>query len=351
MKIRGVVAAAGLCVVAATGVTAVAQAGVSGKKVDARARMVAAAKTASAPKLWSGLPSPNGAYYARTSVSSAGNTYTRLYSRSGKELMSYTDPSGSSAITATPLAWSRDSRYLAVSASTSSTDVDNLAIIDTRTMTAKTIVNGHVGSASFAPAGVGEPADELVFDEYSGTSTTDSVNLYEMAATGGAVKQLTTNGQSAEPVWGRRGIFFDRVQLGTSAEPMPVYLSLLSGGKARQLTHAKIGTGAVGLVPIAVSANGNRLIANFVSEAGMYVTAVQLSPFRIKTVLPAKAVLTGFKTTAGGIGEAISRDGKKLLVWVWSGKKVDVGDMEWLPFGGGTPHKLTNGNSVASWNF
>lgn len=337
MKIRGVITAAGLSIAVAAGVTAVAQAGVSGHKVAARAKSVSAAT------LDSSLPSPNGAYFA---AHCASYTCVRLYSRSGKELMSY---SPSSAVGTGALAWSRDSRFLAVSAYSSSGKVVELAIIDTHTMTAKTILDANVATVSFAPAGVGEPADELVFDEYSSVGTTDTANLFETKATGGAVKQLTTNGVSATPVWGRRGIFFDRLTFRSNSGSPSRQIWLLSGGKARQLTRTKIGSLDNGFAPIAVSANGNRLIASdCVYTVGCLAWEIQLKPFISKGV-----VLPGTDQMLSHLvyPEAISRDGTKLLVEGQTARNSSKFVTEWVPFGGGKPHKVTNPALQPIWNW
>lgn len=343
MKIRGVVTAAGLSIAVSTGVTAVAQARVNGKQINGWAK---AARVTEASLGLSSYISPNGAYFVTTSTNAAGIEQLRLYSRRGVKLMSYSTPDSPGA---SPSAWSRDSRYLAVSAAVKMTDgatVDELAIIDTHTLKAKIVVPEEVGNVSFAPAGSGKPASELVFDESSLTS--QSVNLFETSATGGAVKQLTTNGVSAMPVWGRRGIFFDRLTFNSNVSGVFHQLWLLSGGKARQLTHIKITSSGDGVTPIAVSANGNRLIAASGAETiGWTAWEIQLSPF-ISTGVAVPGTNPMLRIA---YPEAISKDGTKLLVYAAANNKRSSYVTEWVPFGGGKAHKLTNGKTEANWNW
>ena len=69
-------------------------------------------------------------------------------------------------------------------------------------------------------------------------------------------------------MWGARGIVFDKETLGRRGGVPGYQLYLLSGGRVTQITHIKVYWLNEGLVPAAVSADGTRLAANLLGEAG-----------------------------------------------------------------------------------
>ncbi|HUA46652.1 MAG TPA: hypothetical protein VMA77_15580 [Solirubrobacteraceae bacterium] len=95
-------------------------------------------------------------------------------------------------VIATPLAWSPDSRYLAVWLETHQRQIvsTGLAVIDTRTMTARTVATGVILGASFAPSG----PDRLVYGQARSPQIGDAVNARVPAVA--AARRLTATGWS-----------------------------------------------------------------------------------------------------------------------------------------------------------
>jgi len=155
-------------------------------------------------------------------------------------------------VIATPLAWSPDSRYLAVLLQTDGRHLigTGLAVIDTTTMTAGTVATGVIRGASFAPSG----PDRLVYGQARSQQIEDAVNLYTVNPDGSDRRQLTSDGDSLRPLWTPRGIVYDREtrrRVGASA----YQLWLLHGGHSTQLTHLTPPALVAALVPLAASAN------------------------------------------------------------------------------------------------
>jgi hypothetical protein len=239
-----------------------------------------------------------------------------------------------------PLAWSPDSRYLAVAVQDNAVKGlghAGLIVIDTRTMTTTTVAHGIVSGASFAPG----TSDELVYGLSTSQSYDAKINLFSSGPTGSGRVQLTTNGTSLNPVWGAKGIIFDR-ETARGADSAPQYeLWLLAGGHARQLTHMRVGTLVEGLAPLAVSASGNRLIAEFVGQDTSYAYAVQISPLKVRQV----SVPHQYPQGAG-----ISPDGSTLLLDAGAFENSPAhGEVETVPFGGGRATRLVAGASP-SWD-
>lgn len=290
------------------------------------------------------LLSPDGKLVAAALFGTGGSSERgpslALYSTAGAAPLTL----GSLAsATAVPLAWSPDSRYLAVALQ--STAIRNvarrsgLAVLDTTTGTLKTISSGIVYGASFAPDG----SDRIVFGRSGSQTFTAPVNLYTAGPTGAGLKRITGDGRSLNPVWGPRWIAYDRERL--RRENAPVYQIWLRGsgvGPARRLTGIRVQSLVSGLVPLGFSASGSRLLAEFegqdTSEAWtVLVGSGRARPLRVKR----RPVL----------GAGISRDGTRLLVSEGGLEGPAADDnVVTVPFGGGAAKLLVAHAGQPSWN-
>jgi hypothetical protein len=274
--------------------------------------------------------SPDGTRVAATGVTGASVV---IYPAAGGPARTF--KTGGSAY---GLVWSADSRYLAVNlASTALNGLTGagIAVIDTTAGTVTLVAKGEPNGASFAVNGT----DELVYGLAPSLSASAPVNLFEVAPTGTGTTQITHDGRSLNPVWGAKGIVFDRERLrGPSAYPAD-QLWLMSAAKLRQLTNLSISPLQSGLVPVAVSSNGNRLLAAYEGEDTNLAYTVQLSPLRVRAV-------PGFVQGGG-----ISSDGSTLLIESGAFEAPpSSGTVETVPFGAARPlRKLARGASP-SWN-
>lgn len=281
--------------------------------------------------------SPDGAIVA---VARSAGGAVLLYSSSGKLLHKFVTATGtpSPGNGLTPFAWSPDSRYLAVQvASTALNGVTGagLAVIDTTAGTYKLIAKGIIDGASFAVDGT----DRIVYGAAPTLSDSAPANLFTINPDGSARTQISSDGRSLDPIWGAGGIAFDRERL-RGPDAAPAYqVWLLSGTRTRQLTNMSIPVLVDGLVPIAFSASGNRMIAEYEGEDTNFAWTIQLSPLRVRQV---PGLVQG-----GGI----SRSGNSLLIDRGAFEQPDSdGTVESVPFSGtGAVHKLTRGG-LPSWN-
>jgi hypothetical protein len=276
-------------------------------------------------------------------LSPDGRTVAALNYANPAKVILYSSSGGSSRVVRFRnfvylLGWSPDSRYLAVSfqGNGDSGTGGGLAVIDATTGKYRTVANGTIDGASFSPS-----SDRLVYGLASSVKTGVPVNLHEVNANGSGRRQITTNGNSLNPLWGAKGIAFDReTQRGVSSAPA-YQVWLLSGGHMTQLTHMKIPQLVDGVVPLAFSSNGNRMIATFVGQDTNYAYALQISPFS------AAQVKIGIDYV---VPHGISADGSTLLVDVGEFMNPPSdGAVETLPFGGGPASTLLRGGDP-SWN-
>jgi hypothetical protein len=251
-------------------------------------------------------------------------------------------------VTATPLAWSRDLRYLAVElqstaatnpASANSTSGSGLAVIDLGLHTVTMVARGQIYGASFAP----NRSDRIVYARASSSSLSASVNLFLSNPDGSRVSALTRDGRSLNPVWGSRGIAFDKERLrGNDAPVYQIWLRSPSGSSVRRLTNIGVRSLASGLVPLAFSTDGKRLLAEFEGQDTSEAWTVR--------------VLTGGarRLTVRGrsvVGAGISGNGRTLLIEEGSFlEEASAGRVSTVPFAGGRSTVLISHGAQASWN-
>ncbi len=243
---------------------------------------------------------------------------------------------------ATPLAWSQDSRYLAVfvqsTATVEAAAASSLDVIDTQTGTVTTIAKGVIYGASFARDG----SDRLVFGLSHSESFAGGVNLYMSEPNGSGVHRLTSNGRSLNPVWGPTYIAYDRERARKLSPEYQIWLASPSGAPVRRVTHIAVDVLAQGLVPLAFSANGKRLLAEFEGQDQTAAYAVSVASGRARSV-----------TVRGQsvIGAGISSDGSTLLIEEDAFEQPPShGRIATIPFAGGRSHVIVAHGSQASWN-
>ncbi|MGO9321109.1 MAG: hypothetical protein ACLQBY_09960 [Solirubrobacteraceae bacterium] len=262
-----------------------------------------------------------------------------IYPASGGAVADYLDLE---TATATPLAWSPDSRYLAVYRQSNETVEiaagSGLDVIDTQTGAVSSIAEGAIYGASFARDG----SDRLVFAMSHSLSPSASTNLYESEADGAGVHRITSDGRSLNPVWGPSYIAYDRERMRHLSPEYQIWLASPSGVRVRKVMHVSVGPLLQGLVPLAFSANGSRLLAEFEGEDTSGAYAVSVASGRARSV-----------TVHGRMvqGAGISSDGSTLLIDAGSFEQPPShGRIVTVPFAGGHAKVLVAHGSQASWN-
>ncbi len=283
------------------------------------------------------LISPDGGYYVAASATNFKGPALLLYSTEGGSPRQFFD---SGDQTATPLAWSPNGRYLAVAllgTAVNSTRGSGLAVIDTQTWTTTMVAKGIIYGASFNPKGT----QELVYASAASQLGTATSEIQSVSVYGGKSTPLTHGGRSLFPVWAPQGIIFDRSH-ARGGEQAPEYQVWLMGERQlEQLTSVKVSALTDGLVPLAVSADGNRIVAAFVGEDTDEAWTIQITPRKITQI-------TRGQTTVQPAG--ISSNGQRVLLDVGSFEtSPNYGTVDTVPFGGGRLVKVVAG-ADASWN-
>jgi hypothetical protein len=246
--------------------------------------------------------------------------------------------------TAQPLAWSLDSRYLAVfmqsTAVTNVAQTSGLAVIDTTTGAVTTIAHGQIYGASFAQDG----SDRIVYGRTPSLSSSAPSNLYVSNPDGSGGRRLTSDGRSLNPVWGPRYIAYDRERLRRNDAPVfQIWLTSPSGGRARKLTNVRVRSLVSGLVPVDFSNNGSRLLAEFEGQDTSEAWTVLVSSGRAREL-----IVRGESVVGGGI----SSDGRTVLIDEKSFEGPPSGGrVAQIPFAGGKRSRVLVAHaSQGSWN-
>jgi hypothetical protein len=280
--------------------------------------------------------SPDGAMVAASLGGPRGHALA-VYSTTGGAARQYFQ---FKQVNATALGWSPDSRYVAVAlldGRSLKVGRAGLVVIDTTTGTARKVVSGVVQGASFAPTG----PDRLAYGLSASQLFQSTTNLFSVPAAGGSPTQLTHDGHSYYPVWGKLGIAFDAVTLAHHKSPA-YSISLLKGGHTTAITHQQPTLLQDGLQPMSVSADGTRLLASFVGEDTDFAWTVDLVTHRTHRLMVSGGPPTGW---------GISRDGISVLVDVGGFENpASDGTVESLPFAGGAPTVLVKHADEPSWN-
>ena len=279
----------------------------------------------------SALLRPDGAQIAAIKKSSATSWSLLLYSSGavGAATVLYTDEKSMQL-----LAWSEDSRYLLVAVG--ATAAGGLWVFDTATQTNKKIAAGALYGASFDPGGSGR----VVYAR----AVHSGVDLYTTSATGTGTHRLTSTGNSEYPVWGPNGVAYARATTSKgSASPQFQLWLMKPGATNTQLTNIAIPQGLWGLTPVAFSASGTRLLANFVGQNTTEAYVLDLSAAK-----PQPRDLTGAGN--GTIGDAISQRGDLILVTKGKTENQAADSVETVPWTGGKPTLIAAHGAYASWN-
>lgn len=262
-----------------------------------------------------------------------------IYPSSGAPIADYLSLETAVAV---PVAWSPDSRYLAVELQSNGTndiaDDSGLDVIDTHTGVVTTIAHGEIYGASFARDG----SDKLVFGLSHSESFTSNVNLYTSAADGAGLRRITSDGHSLFPVWGPKYIAYDRERNRHLSPEYQIWLGTPTALRVRKLTHIAVGALLQGLVPLAFSADGRRLLAELEGEDTSNAYAVNAVTGGARAV-----TVHGQSAQAAGI----SSDGSTLLLDAASFEQPPShGQIVTVPFAGGHAKVLVAHGAEGSWN-
>jgi Tol biopolymer transport system component len=237
-------------------------------------------------------------------------------------------------------AWSPDSTKIAALTGPLN-GPQTLLVIDTATMKRTKIATGYFNGVSFSPT-----SEEVVYGVAPTFAYPPKSTLYREGIDGSGKVALSHDKISAYPLWGPKGQIVFARQLGAKSRKYgpanQLFVMNEDGEQISQVTHTKVDPLAQGLTPVAFSANGARLLAEFGGQDQGYGVAVSL-------VTGGEKKLTDDPET-GFQGSALSADGLTILGTTGLGFGPSHPKIVTMPWGGG-PEKLLVANAYfPSWS-
>ncbi len=194
--------------------------------------------------------------------------------------------------------------------------------------------NGYFGGFSFSP-----DVTELVYSKSASEDFASNTDLYRVPIAGGKAVRLTKDRVSLDPLWGpNEQIVFVKL-LGAKQRKYGPKYELFSmntqGGQVKRLTNTKVGALLQGLTPTEWSADGKRLLAEFVGQDTSYAVTVNPSSGAQHRIGPGGE--------QGFVGTALSSDGKTVLGFTGGFEPSPNHRVATVPYGGGKPKTLKSG--------
>jgi hypothetical protein len=278
--------------------------------------------------------SPNGELIAYER-STTGGTEMRLFSLEAGKSMKLLSPWQESFV----FAWSPDSTMVA--ALTGPLDGPfTLLAIDVMTGKKTKLAQGYFNGVSFSPDG-----EEIVYGAAKSEKSLLKSDVFKVKVTGGGRVALSHNHSSGYPLWGPTGqIVFARF-LGAKQRKYGPKTELFTmneeGQRISRLTKTKVNQLSLGLLPLGLSENGARLLAEFNGQDQGYAVAVS-------TVNGNEKKLTQNPET-GFQGAALSPDGNTVLGTAGLGFGDPHPKVVTVPWSGGKQKVLVAGGYQPSW--
>lgn len=233
-----------------------------------------------------------------------------------------------------PVVWSPDSARLAA---LRSVDDERRELVTIDVGSGDTVVLARGDATDFTGWSFSPSGDEIAYGLRA--------DIYVAAAGGGSARRLTRDGSSGFPVWGRRGIAFARFVPYRGWGRHEIWRIDADGTDRRTITgrvpDRLLGQGIEGLIPVAWSGDGARLLAALLNEFGGV-------PYTVNPRTGAIRRVGDYSFHAWPDG--LSRDGRFVLVED-RGVEIDVrSHIEVVRYEGGRVRVLARRAGAASWN-
>jgi hypothetical protein len=155
--------------------------------------------------------------------------------------------------------------------------------------------------------------------------------------------RITRDRKSLNPLWGPSGIYHDRMRARAGDAPSYNLFEVQpDGGSLRRVTSLRIPALMTGLVPLELSGNGGRMLAQFVGQDTS--AAFRVNPANGKT----KALDSDFEN--GLVGFDLTADGRTVLGHTGGPDPTAPHNVVTIPYRGGEPRVLVRRAAFPDWS-
>jgi hypothetical protein len=214
-----------------------------------------------------------------------------------------------------------------------------LFVYDIREREEVRVAAGSIRGFSFSP-----DSRSVVFGTAGRNDAVDAPSdLYSVALEDRARRRVTRDRKSLNPLWREQGIIHDRMNARDGDAPTYNLFEIQpDGGSLRRITSLRIPPLLSGLVPIEISANGGRLLAQFVGQDTS--VAFRVNPATGKN----KSLDTDFEN--GLVGFDVTADGRTVLGHTGGPDPSAPHNVVTIPYAGGEPQVLVRRAAFPDWN-
>jgi hypothetical protein len=201
------------------------------------------------------------------------------------------------------------------------------------------VASGNIQGFSFSP-----DSKSIVFGS-SGTNGAVGApsDLFTVALADRRRSRITRDRKSLNPLWGPSGIYHDRMRPREDDAPSYNLFEIQpDGGSLRRVTSLRIPALMSGLVPLELSGNGGRMLAQFVGQDTS--VAFRVNPETGKT----KALDADFEN--GLVGFDLTADGRTVLGHTGGPDPSAPHNVVTVPYTGGEPRVLVRRAAFPDWN-
>jgi hypothetical protein len=205
--------------------------------------------------------------------------------------------------------------------------------------TKRVLLHGHPRGFSFSP-----DSRTIAFGSAGRSDAADApTDLYSRPLLSKVRTRITYDRKSLNPLWGPSGeIFFDRqTRRDGDAPKYNLFAIHPDGGAMRRITSLKIPPLLSGLVPLEVSADASRLLAEFEGQDTSIGFAVNPSTGKTRSF--------GRDFENGFVGTDLTADGKTVLGATGGPDPTNRHNVVTIPYRGGQPTVLVRRASEPDW--
>jgi Tol biopolymer transport system component len=214
-----------------------------------------------------------------------------------------------------------------------------LAVHDIAARTTFEAASGIIRGFSFSP-----DSASVVYGTAGRNDAADAPSdIYTIEFDAGPRQRITRDRKSLNPLWGPNGIVHDRQKVRPGEAPSYNLFEIQpDGGSLRRITALRIPSLLSGLVPIEMSGDGTRLLAEFVGQDTAVGFAV--NPRTGKTRSLSRDADTGF------VAFDLSADGRTVLGHTGGPDPPARHNVVTMPYGGGDPTVLVRRAAFPDWS-
>jgi hypothetical protein len=214
-----------------------------------------------------------------------------------------------------------------------------LFVYDIREREEERVASGVIRGFSFSP-----DSGSVVFGTAGRNDAADApADLYSVRLESSTRTRITRDRRSLNPLWGPAGIVHDRMSMREGDAPTYNLFEIQpDGGSLRRITSLRVPSLMSGLVPLELSANGGRMLAEFIGQDSSL--AFRVNPLTGRT----KALDDDFEN--GLVGFDLTADGRTVLGHTGGPDPSARHDVVTVPYAGGEPEVLVRRASFPDWN-